>query len=313
MLNFSRIPNRLDTFPLQQKIILIFCLSWMIIYVFFQLIPTIGAPQVNQASAVLSFELTVDSSSQERKDGLISGDECLTAFCERTMETSHIFENFFAAKETLDRKLLPIPMELYLHPENHLSSKFHWVPVVLEEKISEDDILVDLSSVIDPELSYELSAYYKYIVGLIVERESGNQSFLGQLLVAEDVVSRIRSGLYGSDIDSVLIGYLAKKERDGKLHVYLGAEEFLEVSPSTQKAVELALSGSQVSYFLLQAVTELRNEQYDLQLDHTYYQWGALFHFAPKRIDATAIKNRSFTRVPVSFQYKEHIFYGRWD
>lgn len=63
---------------------------------------------------------------------------------------------------------------------------------------------------------------------------------------------------------------------------------------------------------MLQNVTELRNEQYDLDLDDTYYKWGALYHFAPNLIGYTAIQERNFNRVPVSFQYYEHIFYGYW-
>lgn len=313
MLNFSRTPTRLDASPSLQKVFFTFCMFWLIIFTVYAL-PTVGTQKANQSCAVSSSD-TTSTSSQEGEKILSSLNSYYAKIAERILDFSQIEETLPIVKEKLARMLLPIPMELYLHPENTLSSHFHWVPVVLDERMSEDDILVDLSSVINPELAYEISDYYQYIATLIVERESGNQPFLGQLLVAEDVINSIRSGIYGSDIDAIFIRrYSAEKKNDGKLHIYLGDKEFLEASPAVQQAVELALSGSQVSYFLLQAVTELRNEQYDLNLDDTYYKWGALFHFAPKRIlnNPIALGNRRLSRIPVSFQYHEHIFYGHW-
>ena len=312
MLNFSRTPTRLDTSPSLQKAICIFCMFWTIVFTIS--VPTVVISNINQDYSIASNDTIQPLLLKKHKI--------------KNLYFSQIEETISNAKETSVRTalsiltelhlhlrtLLPIPMELYLHPENTLNSYFYWVPVVLEERMSEDDILIDLSSVINPELAYELSDYYTYITSLIVERESGNQPFIGQLLVAEDVVSRIRSGIYGSDIDAILMRYLATKEPDGRLHVYLGSKEIVEASPSVQEAVKLALGGSQVSYYLLKATTELRNEQYNLNLDDTYYKWGALFHFAPNRIldDPIALRNRRLSKIPVSFQYCEHIFYGHW-
>lgn len=311
MLNFSWTPNRLDASRPLQKTIFIFCMFVVVLMALYALL-TIGTQKANQSCEVSNFD-AASTLSQEGEKIWPSSKNCHIKIVENALDSFQIDEISSAVKKKLDRMALPIPMELYLHPENTLSSKFHWVPVVLDEKMSEDDILVDLSSVINPELAYEISDYYEYIVGLIVERESGNQPFIGQLLVAEDVVSRIRSGIYGPNIDEILMLYLAEKE-NGRLRVYNGSKEILEARPSVQEAVKLALSGSQVSYYLLQAVTELRNEQYGLDLDDTYYKWGALFHFAPNRIldNPKAISSRRFSRVPVSFQYYEHIFYGRW-
>lgn len=223
-------------------------------------------------------------------------------------------EDVYSSLEELEVPVpSPIPAYLYIHPENNISSRFYWVPVVLEEKISEDDIVVDLSSAINPAFSYETSDYYRTIICLLVQAESGNQPFLGQLMVAEDIVGRIRCGEpFGPDIDTILMGYSAERNSDGKLHVYdYTGMEVTEASASVQEAVDLALSGSQVTYFLLKAVTELRNEQYNLQLDDTYYKEGALFHHT-MWISSAEARKRRINLVPVSFQYVAHIFYGQW-
>ena len=311
MLNFSRTPTRLDTSPSPQKMQSIFCKFWIVgfaIYALLLLLSTVGTAKENQAYTLSCSHSANTSLLQERKihDNLV--DKCLTEF----MEASIISETFPITQEPLAKNASRIPMYLYLHLENNLSSKFHWVPIVLEEKASKTDIAVDLSLAVNPDLSYELSAYHQHIVNLLVYREAGNQPFLGQLLVAEDIIGRIRSGVYGPDVDAILMLYLAQNGDDGKLHVYDSGGEVTEATPSVKEAVELALSGSQVSYFLLQSVTELRNNQYSLHLDDTYYKWGAMYHFNPDIIDSSSVKSRNINRVPVSFQYCEHIFYGYW-
>lgn len=50
----------------------------------------------------------------------------------------------------------------------------------------------------------ELSGSYRHIMALVVEREAGNQPLLGQLLVAEDIIGRVHSDTYNSDIEDVL-------------------------------------------------------------------------------------------------------------
>lgn len=225
------------------------------------------------------------------------------------VKTQETLEPLEISETMVFEKASPIPACLYLHLEN--STKFSWVPAAFEERISENDILVDLSFAIDPNGSYELSSYNLNLVNLAVQYEAGYESFLGQLLVAEDIIGRIRSGIYGPDVSAILVkGYQADVDEMGNLHFYYGPKEILEASSSVQQAVKLALSGSRVSYYVLKAVNELRNEQYGLQLDDTYYKWGAMYHFNPE--DVKSIGLRSINQVPVSFQYGSHIFYGCW-
>lgn len=203
---------------------------------------------------------------------------------------------------------------MYIHlKDNSTNSKCPWVPDVLEYKLSEEDIPVDMSICIDPNLAYSLNDDYRQTVNLLVEREAGTQSFLGKLLVAEGIISRIRSGVYGADISAILInGYLAQKDDNGNLHVLFNSYELTEASNDSIYAVDLALKGSNASGILLKAVTQLRNEQYDLQLDNTYYKWGSIYHFNPDLVSDSQIRVRSLSRVPVSFQFEDHIFYGYW-
>lgn len=208
----------------------------------------------------------------------------------------------------------PIPNYLYLHFDEASDDSFYWVPSVSEEKISENDILVDLNEAICPESSYTVSEYYRHLFALTVYREAGNQPFLGMLLVAEGLVGRCRSGNYGTDISAILTsGYRAQADENGNLHIYRqNGEEILEPSQSAIDAVDLALSGSQVSNLLLQSITQVRNEQYGLQLNDSYYKWCAIYHFNPDLISETEVQKRTINRVPVSFRLYDHIFYGYW-
>lgn len=227
---------------------------------------------------------------------------------QETLDSPEESETSELSESLLFESAFPLPSCLYLHLEN--SSKFSWVSVALEERISENDILVDLSFAIDANGTYELSSHDLHLVNLAVQYEAGGENLLGQLLVAEDILGRIRSGIYGPDVSAILVqGYEAEIDESGNLHFCYGSKEILEASSSVQQAVQLALSGSRVSYHLLKAVTELRNEQYDLQLDDTYYKWGAMYHYRPENV---GIGSRSLNQVPVSFQYSNHIFYGCW-
>ena len=206
-----------------------------------------------------------------------------------------------------------LPSCLYLHVKDNTDSRFYWVPEFLEERISENDIFVDLSTALDPDFAYELSDYFKQLVCLAVECEASDEPFLGKVLVAEGIISRIRIGIYGPNIKAILVrGYQADMDEDGNLHFYQGPKEILEASESAKEAVDLALSGSRFSYLLLQATTEFRNEQYGLQLDETYYQWGSIYHFSHEDISGSRIAERSLNQVPVSFHYGRHILYGYW-
>lgn len=210
--------------------------------------------------------------------------------------------------------LFGIPQSMYLHFDaNDTSSKFYWVPKILEQKESEDDVTIDLSNFIDPNLAYTLTDSEKKLVSLVVQRESDDEPFLGQVLVAEDLINRFRTGIYGPDKIAILTKwYGIKVDSSGNYHVYSGSAEVLEYSDSVQKAVDLVLDGCNISYFLLKAVTDFRNEQYGLTLGDIYYKNGALYHFSPKYLNANAFQSRTFNRIPVSFWYGNHIFYGYW-
>jgi len=310
MHNFSRIPIRLDTTSSHRKVIFTFykCLEIaFVICIFFQMLPIFGSSKAPRTDSSTKMILD-DPACEEAENSSTLSKSYSTLKTPETLEASEPSEPLEHSETLLFESASPIPSCLYLHLENN--SKFYWVPVVFEERMSESDILVDLRFAIDPNGSYELSSYDLRLVNLAVQYEAGYESFLGQLLVAEDIIGRIRSGIYGPDVSAILVqGYQADRDDNGNLHFYYGPKEILEASSSVQQAVELALSGSRVSYYLLQAVTELRNEQYGLQLDDTYYKWGAMYHFNPEDV---SIGSRSINRVPVSFQYGGHILYGCW-
>lgn len=207
-----------------------------------------------------------------------------------------------------------IPHVMYLHlDENSDDPNFYWIPRILEQKVSDSDIAIDISNFLDSNLAYELSDFEKNLVNLIVHRESNGEPFLGQVLVAEDILNRFRSGLYGPDKIAILAWYGLESDDNGNFHVYNGDKEILEASESVKNAVNLALKGSNISYFLLKATADFQNEKYGLDLGDIYYKYGAMYHFAPRYLtDEKAIKNRTINKIPVSFFYENHVFYGCW-
>lgn len=219
-----------------------------------------------------------------------------------------------ANSSTVEQNSFGIPSVMYLHLEESADDpNFYWVPQILEQRISESDIAIDLSDFLDSNLSYELTDFERNLVNLIVHRESNGEPFIGQVLVAEDILNRFRSGIYGPDKIAILAWYGLETDDDGNYHVYNGSEEILEASKSVQDAVDLALKGSNISYFLLKATTDFQNERYGLELGDIYYKNGAMYHFSPRRLtDPKAIKTRTINKIPVSFWYQNHIFYGFW-
>lgn len=310
MYNFSRTPMRLDSTSPHMKVFFTFymCLAMVFsIHSLFQVIPIFGSTTALQTDSAIQ-AVSNGSVYEDSPESSLSLNRSSTSKAKEISESCEPLETFEISETVFFESASPIPPCLYLHLENN--SKFFWVPVVFEERISESDILVDLSSAIDPNGSYELSSRDLNLVNLAVQYEASGESFLGQLLVAEGIVGRIRSGIYGPDVSAILIqGYEAEADENGDAYFLQNGKKILEASPSVQQAVDLALSGSRVSYYLLQAITELRNEQYGLQLDDIYYKWGSIYHFNPEKV---SIGTRSINQVPVSFQYGGHILYGRW-
>ena len=210
-----------------------------------------------------------------------------------------------------------IPRIVYLHfsePTGNISD-FSWIPEVVFEKISEDDIPVDLGLSLENNDVLEVSDTIRNYIYLTTTREARGEPFLGQLAVAEDILNRLKfPDIYGSNIiDIIAKGYGVEKDSNGILHFYDGnGQEMLNPTESCKEAVDFALSGSDITSVLLEAVTALQNERYGLSLGSEYYQNGATFHFAPKYISNGAIDARRFQRVPVGFRIDNHIFYGYW-
>lgn len=329
MSNFSQKSTRLDTtrvFPKALSAFLVYYVMVFFLYEAISLVPT-GNPVVPQSFSgpVIAISTTREFSAHEVLSSPWADSQL--PWPKTTIDLPIKTEEFLCSSEgslvPLEKAEIskvaascpssPIPTYLYLHHKENSDALFGWVPELLEQKVSENDILVDLSSAIDPEFAYELSEHFRHLVSLAVEYESNDQPFLGQVLVAEGIISRIRIGVYGPDINQILIGgYEAEADADGNLHFYRGSREILEASESVKEALDLALSGSRFSYLLLQAATEFRNKQSGLQLDETYYQWGSIYHFSPNDIRGSRITERSINRVPVSFHYGDHIFYGYW-
>ena len=215
----------------------------------------------------------------------------------------------------LKRIEMGIPDVVYLHSRHSPFPTLSAFPEVVLERQSEEDIEVDLTHAFDSDTVYECPIELEEVFCRIVEREAGNQPFLGQLILAEGVVSRVYSGAYGnSSTNDILIkGYSAELEDDGKLHIYnREGKEFITYPEDVANAVRLALQGSRVSHTILMAVTELQNTKYGLQLDDTYSQWGAMYHYSPGGLEARQLRYRSIRRAPVSFQLAGHVFFGRW-
>lgn len=313
--------------------------SWIIILVLFSSIISVFLLAM-YLTPIITNSLTARNSSQnlelileESSGNLPSGnsktesssaysEEFSTTFEDSQSEEISLLDTEPLKDTSLENELNPellkiatrIPQVLYLHTgENSNAPNFSWVPQIFEQRVSEKDIAIDLSNFLDSSLTYELTDYLKHLVNLVVHYEANAEPFLGQVLVAEDVLNRLRSGFYGPDVVATLVqGYEAKLDSEGNFHLYYGSKEILEASESVQEAVELALNGSNISYFLLKAVTDFRNEQFGLELDNSYYQYGAMYHYSPESIAKSQIKSRSINRVPVSFQYAGHIFYGFW-
>ena len=212
-------------------------------------------------------------------------------------------------ESTIDSKL---PGVMYLHIDTNSPE----APIMLlPERMSEDDVLVDISSAMDPNAAYIASPELELVFAKIVFREAGNQPFLGKLLVAEGVVSRIATGVYGSDIPAILEqgGYGAEMDSNGEYHVYHSdGTEVIEFPEVNMEAVRIALAGSRVSHTILEAATNLRNQQYGLSLGVECYRYGSIYHYAPELVSQKALDERTINRVPVSFRYVGHAFYGYW-
>ena len=187
-------------------------------------------------------------------------------------------------------------------------------PLLLsEERVSEDDVEIDISNAIDSSFAYDAPYDLALCISCVVHREAGNQPPLGQLKVAEGVVSRLRSGIYGSDIAAILYkGYLVETDEAG-YHVYDGnGIEVIDVPEIATTVTELALRGSNTTKLVLEAGTALRNEQFGLGLGDECYKFGAFYHYSPDDVGPKQLASRVINQVPVSYQYVDHVFYGRW-
>lgn len=210
---------------------------------------------------------------------------------------------------TLDSRL---PGAVYLHI-NEISPES---PMILsEERISEEDTLVDISMARDDSLQYSVSESLELCICKIVYREAGTQSFLGKVFVAEGLVNRIRSGVYGTDVLAILKqgGYGAEMDAAGNYHIYFSSGiEVFDVPEADIAATKLALSGSTISNTVLEAETDMRNNQYGLSLGIECYRYGSIYHFNPDLVSEKTLSARTINRVPVSFKYEDHVFYGYW-
>lgn len=209
-----------------------------------------------------------------------------------------------------------VPSVLYLHVRDvPRDSDFFWVLEVLEEHVSDSDIAVDMTSLVDSSLALNFSEKKILDICKMVHCEAKGESFLGQLAVAEDFVNRVRSPYYGTDVHTILLRYLGELDAQGNYHAYDSEGEVLEerISESVKTAVRLALSGSQMTHRLLKAVTEYVNAEYDLQLGSRHFEYGAMYHYSPARLtEKSQFVTRSFQKIPVSFLLGNHIFYGYW-
>lgn len=210
---------------------------------------------------------------------------------------------------TIDSRL---PGAVFLHIDESSPES----PIILSEvRISELDILVDLSVARDPSLLYAVSEALEVCISKIVYREAGTQSFLGKVFVAEGLVNRMRSGVYGVDILAILQqgGYGAEMDEEGNYHVFHSdGREVFEVPEADIAAARVALNGSILSNTVLAAVTDMRNNQYGLSLGRECYRYGCIYHYNPDLVSDKALNARTINRVPVSFHYMDHVFYGYW-
>lgn len=208
---------------------------------------------------------------------------------------------------SLDSRL-PTVVYLRINPDNPKG------PLLLsDERVGEDDVEIDISNAMNPDWYYTVPYDLELCISRVVYREAGNQPMLGQLKVAEGVVSRLRSGIYGPDVSATLAkGYYVVTDETG-FHVYDGnGIEVIDVPEVATTVTKLALQGANTTSLVLEAGTALRNEQFGLDLGEEYYNLGAFYHYSPKDVDEKALSSRMIGQVPVSYQYVDHVFYGRW-
>lgn len=211
------------------------------------------------------------------------------------------------------QNILGISPTVYLHMDS--TSELYWIPKFSEHLISDDDIAVNLSELFNSEYAYQASDELSMVIARIVHRESANQPFIGQILVAEDVRDRLASGVYGSDIAAILNkGYCTVADGNGGIHVYTAQGiEVINPNESAIEATKIALQGSQVSHLLLQASTEIFLETYDVELDNVeQYSKYTFYHYAPNGLDEKQLGNRRIDRVPIAIEVYDHVFYGHW-
>ncbi len=188
-------------------------------------------------------------------------------------------------------------------------------PLLLsDERVSDDDIEIDISNAMNSDWYYTVPYDLEVCISRVVYREAGNQPMLGQLQVAEGVVTRIRSGVYGSDVPAILAqGYYVQTDSAGNYHVYhANGIEVIDVPEMATTVTKLALQGANTTSIVLEAGTALRNEQFGLELGEEYYNLGAFYHYSPDDVSEGALRSRVIGRVPVSYRYVDHVFYGRW-
>ncbi len=211
------------------------------------------------------------------------------------------------------QNILGVPSTVYLHMDS--TSDLYWIPKFSEYLISDGDVAVNLSEIFNSEYAYQTSDELSMVIARIVHRESANQPFIGQVLVAEDVRDRLASGVYGNDIAAILNkGYCTVTDGNGGIHVYTAqGTEVITPNESAIEATKIALQGSQVSHLLLQASTQIFLENYDVELDNVeQYSKYTFYHYAPNGLDEQQLWNRHIDRVPIAIEVYDHVFYGHW-
>lgn len=243
-----------------------------------------------------------------------SDDTISTALQELNQDSqSYVVESENALEYVHVQNDWSIPSKLYLHIDP--TSQLYWIPKVEEGMISDDDRIVDLTELFNSDYAYSTSDDLAMVIARIVHRESANQPFIGQVLVAEDVRDRLASGVYGNDIAAILhSGYETVADENGNIHVYNAqGKEVLVPNESAVEATKIALQGSQLSHLLLKESTEIFVEHYGVELDNKelYYMY-TFYHYAPSGLTDKQLANRSIERVPVAIEVYDHVFYGHW-
>lgn len=183
-------------------------------------------------------------------------------------------------------------------------------------RISDEDIMVDLSNPFEDRFIYNINDELKKAISRLTFAESGNQPFDGQLSVAEDIRNSLFSGVYGGDLDATCRKQFFTSliiDADGTVHLYRNGAELLQTTDSTDAAAELAVQGTNITGKILEVCTAIRSEQYpNWDLNESYFTSGAYFHYAPARLDGKQLSSRVIGQVPVSFSIAEHVFYAKW-